>query len=270
MAADDRSEDRSNRSMKPTSPKILVVDDDVRLRDLLSRYLSEQGFQVAALPDSSHLDRRLQRDPPHLLVLDLMLPGEDGLAVCRRLRGAGETVPIIMLTAKGEDVDRIVGLEMGADDYLPKPFNPRELVARIHAVLRRHGQLPTPGAPTTEGRIAFGGHMLDLAARTLARDGDVQSLTTGEFSLIKVFVQHPRQPLAREKLMLLARGRDHEVFDRAIDVQVSRLRKLVEPDPAAPRYIQTVWGFGYVYVPEGTRSDDAAPSPTDTSESDGG
>ena len=255
---------------KSTAPKILLVDDDVRLRDLLSRYLTEQGFQATAIADSSQLDRKLQRDPPHLVVLDLMLPGEDGLSVCRRLRGAGETVPIIMLTAKGEEVDRIVGLEMGADDYLPKPFNPRELVARIHAVLRRHGERPTPGAPTTEGRVAFGGHVLDLAARTLERDGDVQTLTTGEFSLIKVFVQYPRQPLAREKLMLLARGRDHEVFDRAIDVQVSRLRKLVEPDPAAPRYIQTVWGFGYVYVPEGTRLPEAATAPADDTDGDSG
>jgi DNA-binding response OmpR family regulator len=236
---------------RTTAPRILVVDDDVRLRDLLTRYLGEQGFQVAALPDASQLDKRMQRDPPHLVVLDLMLPGEDGLSVCRRLRGAGDTTPIIMLTAKGEDVDRIVGLEMGADDYLPKPFNPRELVARIHAVLRRHGERLAPGAPTGEGRVAFGEHVLDLTARTLERDGNVVSLTTGEFSLMKVFVQHPRQPLAREKLMLLARGRDHEVFDRAIDVQVSRLRKLVEPDPANPRYIQTVWGFGYVYVPHG-------------------
>jgi len=255
---------------KSTAPKILLVDDDVRLRDLLSRYLTEQGFQVTAIADSSQLDRKLQRDPPHLVVLDLMLPGEDGLSVCRRLRGADETVPIIMLTAKGEEVDRIVGLEMGADDYLPKPFNPRELVARIHAVLRRHGERPTPGAPTTEGRVAFGGHVLDLAARTLERDGDVQTLTTGEFSLIKVFVQYPRQPLAREKLMLLARGRDHEVFDRAIDVQVSRLRKLVEPDPAAPRYIQTVWGFGYVYVPEGTRLPEAATAPADDTDGESG
>ena len=235
---------------KSAAPKILVVDDDVRLRDLLTRYLAEQGFQVAALADSNQLDKKLQRDPPHLIVLDLMLPGEDGLSVCRRLRGAGETVPIIMLTAKGEDVDRIVGLEMGADDYLGKPFNPRELVARIHAVLRRHGEHTALGAPTADGRIPFGAHVLDLAARTLERDGQTTSLTTGEFSLIKVFVQHPRQPLAREKLMLLARGRDHEVFDRAIDVQVSRLRKLVELDPANPRYIQTVWGFGYVYVPD--------------------
>jgi two-component system, OmpR family, phosphate regulon response regulator OmpR len=237
---------------KPGPTKILVVDDDVRLRDLLTRYLGEQGFQVAALSDARDIDRKLQRDPPHLVVLDLMLPGEDGLSVCRRLRGAGESVPIIMLTAKGEDVDRIVGLEMGADDYLPKPFNPRELVARIHAVLRRHGERAVPGAPAEEGNIAFGPHVLDLAARTLVVNGRSVTLTTGEYSLLRVFAQHPRQPLAREKLMMLARGRDHEVFDRAIDVQVSRLRKLVEPDPANPRYIQTVWGFGYVYVPDST------------------
>jgi DNA-binding response OmpR family regulator len=234
---------------KAPTPKILVVDDDVRLRDLLSRYLAEQGFEVKAIPDGRDLDKRLQRDPPHLVVLDLMLPGEDGLSICRRLRGAGETVPIIMLTAKGEDVDRIVGLEMGADDYLPKPFNPRELVARIHAVLRRN-ERPALAAPVDEGEMPFGPFTLDLAARTLRRDDTTHSLTTGEFSLIRVFVQHPRQPLAREKLMFLARGREHEVFDRAIDVQVSRLRKLVEPDPANPRYIQTVWGFGYVYVPD--------------------
>jgi two-component system phosphate regulon response regulator OmpR len=234
-----------------TAPaRILVVDDDARLRELLSRYLAEQGFQVTTLPDARDLDRKLQRDPPHLLVLDLMLPGEDGLAVCRRLRGSGESVPIVMLTAKGADVDRIVGLEMGADDYLPKPFNPRELVARIKAVLRRQDARLAPGAPSGDRPTMFGPFALDPAARTLRRDDRIIHLTTGEFSLIKVFVQHPGQPLAREKLMLLARGRDHEVFDRAIDVQVSRLRKLIEPDPAAPRYLQTVWGFGYCYVPD--------------------
>jgi two-component system phosphate regulon response regulator OmpR len=198
------------------------------------------------------MDKQLARDRYDLVVLDLMLPGEDGLSICRRLRAQTSAPAIIMLTAKGDDVDRIVGLEMGADDYLPKPFNPRELVARIHAVLRRHGERAAPGAPAAEGRVPFGPFTLDLAARTLSRDGETISLTTGEFALIKVFVQHARQPLAREKLMLLARGRDHEVFDRAIDVQVSRLRKLIEPDPSSPRYIQTVWGFGYVYVPEDT------------------
>jgi two-component system phosphate regulon response regulator OmpR len=174
------------------------------------------------------------------------------------LRAAGESVPIIMLTAKGEDVDRIVGLEMGADDYLAKPFNPRELVARIQAVLRRHGEHVVPGAPSESGTILFGRHTLDLAARTLSLDGKSVTLTSGEFSLLRVFAQHPRQPLAREKLMVLARGRDHELFDRAIDVQVSRLRKLVEPDPANPRYIQTVWGFGYVYMPDSPQPGEAA------------
>src|SRR6058998_3950858 len=184
--------------MKQAHPKILVIDDDRRLRDLLVRYLTEQGFQVQALPDARELDKKLQRDPPHLVVLDLMLPGEDGLTVCRRLRGAGETVPIIMLTAKGEDVDRIIGLEMGADDYLPKPFNPRELVARIHAVLRRYGERSTPGA-ALQGRVSFGHFVLDLAARTLSDGARMVHLTTGEFALMKVFVAHPRQPLAREK-----------------------------------------------------------------------
>jgi DNA-binding response OmpR family regulator len=236
--------------MKATTPKILVIDDDPRLRDLLVRYLSEQGFAVQALPDARDLDKKLQRDPPHLLVLDLMLPGEDGLAVCRRLRGSGETVPVIMLTAKGEEIDRIVGLEMGADDYLPKPFNPRELVARINAVLRRHTERLAPGAPAVEGKVSFGPYRLDLTTRTLTRGDAAVPLTTGEFGLLKVLATHPRQPLAREKLMMLARGRDHDVFDRAIDVQISRLRKLIEADPSAPRYIQTVWGFGYVFVPD--------------------
>ena len=235
---------------KSAPAKILVVDDDVRLRDLLTRYLAEQGFDVKAVADAAQLDKRLQRDPPHLLVLDLMLPGEDGLTICRRLRGAGETVPIIMLTAKGEDVDRIVGLEMGADDYLPKPFNPRELLARVVAVLRRRAPAGPPGAPAEGGVFPFGEFSLNLATRTLTRAGKPVPLTTGEFSVLKVLVQHPRQPLSRDKLMELARGREYEVFDRSIDVQISRLRKIVEEDPAHPKHIQTVWGFGYVFVPE--------------------
>ncbi|TMG69137.1 MAG: response regulator, partial [Betaproteobacteria bacterium] len=162
------------------------------------------------------------------------------------------TVPIIMLTAKGEDVDRIVGLEMGADDYLPKPFNPRELVARINAVLRRRAAPLPPGAPAVEPeQVSFGNMTVNLATRTLERDGQSMSLTTGEFALLKVLVTNPRTPLSRDKLMELARGREYEVFDRSIDVQISRLRKLVEKDPAHPAYIQTVWGFGYVFVPDG-------------------
>jgi two-component system phosphate regulon response regulator OmpR len=238
--------------MSDTRPRIAVVDDDLRLRDLLIRYLTEQGFAVEAVPDATALRRLLERAPVDLIVLDLMLPGEDGLSICRRLRGEGNDLAIIMLTAKGDDVDRIVGLEVGADDYLPKPFNPRELVARIHAVLRRRAPARPPGAPAaTNAQVSFGACRLDLAARALTREGKAVTLTTGEFALLRVFVEHPRRPLSREQLMNLARGREHEAFDRAIDVQVSRLRKLIEPDPSAPRHIQTVWGFGYVFVPDG-------------------
>ena len=232
--------------------KVLVVDDDLRLRDLLKRYLSEQGFGVDTVPDGTAMDRALQRTRYDLLVLDLMLPGEDGLAICRRLRAGGSLVPVIMLTAKGDDVDRIVGLEMGADDYLGKPFNPRELVARINAVLRRQAPQPTPGAPTQdETRIVFGEFVLNLGTREFTRNGEPVVLTTGEFALFKALVMNARQPMSRDKLMDLARGREHESFDRSIDVQVSRLRKLIEEDPKEPRYIQTVWGFGYVFVPDG-------------------
>jgi two-component system phosphate regulon response regulator OmpR len=230
--------------------KILVVDDDLRLRELLRRYLDEQGFAVKAVDGAAAMDKALARERYDLIVLDLMMPGEDGLSVCRRLRGGKDDTPIVMLTAKGDEVDRIVGLEMGADDYLPKPFNPRELVARIHAVLRRRGPPPPAGAPE-EGEVAFGSVRIDLATRQLKRNGIEHALTTGEFALLKVLLQHPRQPLSRDKLMEMARGREYEVFDRAIDVQISRLRKLIEDDPAKPRYIQTVWGFGYVFVPDG-------------------
>ena len=234
---------------------ILVVDDDARLRDLLTRYLSEQGFEVKAVPDAQQMDKARSREHYHLIVLDLMMPGEDGLSICRRLRGQGDATPIIMLTAKGDEVDRIVGLEMGADDYLPKPFNPRELLARIHAVLRRQASLP-PGAPEdSQERVLFGNVEVDFAARTLKRGEEILPLTTGEFAVLKVMLQHPRQPLSRDKLMTLARGREQGPFDRAIDVQVSRLRKLVEPDPSQPRYLQTVWGFGYVFVPDGASRD---------------
>jgi two-component system phosphate regulon response regulator OmpR len=234
--------------------RILVVDDDLRMRDLLVRYLGGEGYEVKAAADAAAMDKLLARERYDLLVLDLMLPGEDGLSVCRRLRrenaAPGAAPAIIMLTAKGDDVDRIVGLEMGADDYLPKPFNPRELLARINAVLRRKAPAGPPGAPAEGGTFQFGEFSLNLSTRTLTRAGKAVALTTGEFSVLKVLAQHPRQPLSRDKLMELARGREYEVFDRSIDVQISRLRKIVEDDPAHPKHIQTVWGFGYVFVPD--------------------
>ncbi len=231
--------------------KILVVDDDKRLRDLLLRYLGEQGFLVKAVENAETMDKALSREAYDLIVLDLMLPGEDGLSICRRLRNTDPHQAIIMLTAKGDEIDRIVGIEMGADDYLPKPFNPRELVARIQAVLRR--RLPAvPGAPSLNTElISFGEIEVDLSVRSLKRKGLPLSLTTGEFAVLKVLLEHPRHPLSRDRLMSLARGREQGPFDRAIDVQISRLRKLIEPDPAAPRYLQTVWGFGYVFIPDG-------------------
>ena len=235
--------------------RILVVDDDVRLRDLLVRYLGEQGYAVQAATDSAAMDKLLLRDHFDLMVLDLMLPNEDGLSICRRLRGTGENIPIIMLTAKGDEIDRIVGLEMGADDYLGKPFNPRELLARINAVLRRREPAISKGlGAQDEGVVEFGEFKFDIGARRLLRGEATVALTTGEFSLLQVLTKHPRQPLSREKLMELARGRELEVYDRSIDVQISRLRKLIEPDPATPQYIQTVWGFGYVFMPEGDKA----------------
>ncbi len=240
--------------MAELKTRILVVDDDLRMRDLLVRYLGGEGYEVKAAADAPAMDKLLARERYDLVVLDLMLPGEDGLSVCRRLRrenaASGAAPAIIMLTAKGDDVDRIVGLEMGADDYLPKPFNPRELLARINAVLRRKAPAGPPGAPAEGGTFAFGAFSLNLATRTLTREGKPVQLTTGEFSVLKVLAQHPRQPLSRDKLMELARGREYEVFDRSIDVQISRLRKIVEDDPAHPKHIQTVWGFGYVFVPD--------------------
>jgi len=238
--------------MAELKTRILVVDDDQRLRDLLVRYLGGEGYEVKAVADAAGMDKQLSRERYDLLVLDLMLPGEDGLAICRRLRSHPTSPAIVMLTAKGDDVDRIVGLEMGADDYLPKPFNPRELLARINAVLRRRAPAGPPGAPAGAAEVhRFGGFELDLATRSLTRDGKPVALTTGEFSVLKVLAQHPRQPLSRDKLMELARGREYEVFDRSIDVQISRLRKIIEDDPSHPKHIQTVWGFGYVFVPDG-------------------
>jgi two-component system phosphate regulon response regulator OmpR len=239
------------RMDKLTTPKILVVDDDQRLRDLLRRYLGDQGFNVFAAESGISMNKLWLRERFDLLILDLMLPGDDGLSILRRLRATDDRTPVIMLTAKGSDLDRIAGLETGADDYLPKPFNPRELLARIHAVLRRRAPGEVPGAPTQEAiSVRFGPFSLDLATRVLLKNDQEVPLTTGEFAVLKVFARFPRVPLSREKLMEMARGREYEAFDRSLDVQISRLRKLIEPDPSKPRFIQTVWGLGYVFVPD--------------------
>ncbi|MBT9443004.1 MAG: response regulator [Acidovorax sp.] len=242
--------------------KILVADDEPDLRALLQRYLSDQGYTVRTVDGAGPLDVLLQRERFDVLVLDVMMPGEDGLAICRRLRAQGETIPILMLTARGDPVDRIIGLEMGADDYLPKPFNPRELLARIQAMVRRQRVLGAHTGPRQAGgRIVFGAFTLWLDERRLERnDGrddnhshcaqDVP-LTTGEFALLQALARQPHRPLGRDRLIALAYGPDHTVTDRSIDVQVMRLRKLIEADPAQPRHIRTVWGVGYVFVPDG-------------------
>lgn len=238
--------------MVERTPKILIVDDDPRLRDLLRRYLGENGFNVLVSENGEAMKRLWVREHFDVLILDLMMPGEDGLAILKRLRAEKDMTPVIMLTARGEDVDRILGLELGADDYLGKPFNPRELLARIHAVLRRRPRQDAPGAPSMENEVVkFGEFELDLGTRVLKKNGEIVPLTTGEFAVLKAFARHPRQPLSRDKLMEMARGREYEAFDRSLDVQVSRLRKLLEPNPSKPRYLQTVWGLGYVFIPDG-------------------
>lgn len=230
--------------------QLLLVDDDLRLRALLSTYLRREQFEVAVAGNAQQMNEALRERSVDLMVLDLTLPDGNGLEICRDLRGAGNTLPIVMLTAKGDDIDRILGLEIGADDYLPKPCNPRELVARIRAVLRRR-LVATPGAPDAAGApIRFGSFCLFPATRRLERDGAPISLSTGEFAVLHALVAHPNRTLSRERLLALARGRQHEPSDRSIDVQISRLRRLIEKDPATPRYLQTVWGAGYVFVPD--------------------
>jgi two-component system phosphate regulon response regulator OmpR len=243
----------SSTALPVEGEKILIVDDDARLRRLLERFFEEQGYRVRAVENVEQMDRLMSRELFNLVVLDLMLPGEDGLSACSRLRAANNQVPIIMLTAKGDEASRIQGLEQGADDYLAKPFNPRELLARIKAVLRRQAPV-VPGAPGSEdATVSFGDYQLSLATRELKKGEEVHMLTTGEFAVLKALVQHAREPLTRDKLMNLARGREWDALERSIDVQISRLRRLIEPDPSKPRYIQTVWGVGYVFVPDGNK-----------------
>lgn len=231
-------------------PLILVVDDDAGIRELLAEYLAQQGFAVATARDGRELDACLTGVSPALVVMDLMLPGEDGLSLTRRLK-AHTDCPVIMLSARGEDVDRIIGLEVGADDYLAKPFNPRELLARIRAVLRRGGARPA-GQDEAPETVRFGPFRLDLAAQQLWRDGEAVPLTQAEFTLLKLFVEHPNRALSRDQIMDWLKGFERDPYDRSIDVRVTRLRKKLETDPSNPVYIRTVWGQGYLFAPRGS------------------
>lgn len=226
--------------------KILIVDDDQRIRSLLKRYLSGQGFEVSGVGDGLEMARKLERDPIDLIVLDWMLPGEDGLSICLRLSADKNNPPIIMLTANGGADARISGLEGGADDYLPKPFEPRELVARIHAVLRRRPRVAAAIPVANGSPVHFGPYRLDCMRRCLYREDCQIALTGNEFALLNVLAQHVGTPLSRERLANLINGRNHDYDSRSLDVQVSRLRRLLEDNPARPCYLQTVRGLGYM------------------------
>jgi DNA-binding response OmpR family regulator len=230
---------------------ILVVDDDAGLRELLQQYLGAQGYHVATVADGTAMDTHRAGHPVDLIILDLMLPGEDGLSLARRLRTQSD-LPIIMLSARGEDVDRIVGLEVGADDYLAKPFNPRELLARIRALLRRSDSSHDPVGDTAS--LHFGNFVLNIDTHDLLKDGSNIPLTAGEFNLLRIFVEHPNRVLSRDSIMDMLKGYERSPFDRSIDVRVTRLRRKIESDPNNPVYIRTVWGEGYLFATAGERA----------------
>ncbi|HLY54663.1 MAG TPA: response regulator [Stellaceae bacterium] len=234
------------------TPHILVVDDDREIRSLLSQFLTRHSFRVSSARDGAEMFRVLAAARVDLIVLDLMLPGEDGLALCRRLRNDSQ-VPVVMLTAMGEEIDRIVGLEMGADDYVAKPFNPRELLARMRAVLRRAGQVQlAPAGQAKEGSrmLAFADWRLDVGRRELRRaDGTLVVLSSGEYEMLLAFVERPQRVLTRDQLLDLARGRVAAPYDRSVDIQIMRLRRKIEDDPKSPVLIKTVRSGGYLFTP---------------------
>jgi len=231
---------------------LLVVDDDWETRELLSSYLGKQGFEVSTVEDGPAMDAWLEKHSTDLVILDLMLPGEDGLSIARRL-GNEHKLPIVMISARGEELDRIVGLEVGADDYLPKPFNPRELLARVRAVLRR--SLPDKEHGLDSGdNYEFGPFRFDPGQRLLFRGSSEITLHRAEFDLLNVFVRHPNRVLSRDFIMDCLRGGFRDPLDRSVDVRVARLRHVIEADPADPHLIRTVWGVGYQFTPRGTEA----------------
>ena len=227
--------------------RILVVDDDVALRELVAGYLTANGFEVEGVGDGEGLRASLAKGLSDLVVLDLMLPGDDGLTLLRELRANGGP-PVIIISARGDEVDRVVGLEVGADDYLAKPFGPRELLARVRAVLRRIGEA---SAPRHADSHSFGPYRLDFATHVLTGASGEIALTGGEFDLMRIFLEHPNQVLSRDRLITLMKGYERGPFDRSIDVRVTRLRRKIEPDPETPIYLRTVWGEGYLFSPGG-------------------
>ena len=235
-----------------SGPHLLIVDDDRETRDLLSSYLGNQGFGVSAVADGYAMDAWLATNTTDLVILDLMLPGEDGLSIARRLAGKYK-LPIVMISARGEEIDRIVGLEVGADDYLPKPFNPRELLARVRAVLRRAGQATEPESES-DREYEFGAFRFDPRGRVLFRGTVEVELSRAEFDLLDVFVQHPNRVLSRDFIMDCLGGAYRDPLDRSIDVRVTRLRHKIEPEPGHPRYIRTVWCVGYQFTPKGAEA----------------
>jgi DNA-binding response OmpR family regulator len=230
-----------------TKTKILIVDDDDALCDLLRQYLEKQGFVVDSVENGTSMDRYLEQTIPNLIILDLMMPGEDGLSIAKRLTSE-QDIPIIMLSACGEDVDRILGLEMGADDYLAKPFNPRELLARIRSVLRRHHPEKNKVDKEQTTFYTFGSNTLDTVSQTLKQNGEKISLTQSEYSLLKLFLENPNRVLSRDTLLENLKGYEWSPFDRSIDVRITRLRHKIETDRTDPEYIQTVWGQGYKFL----------------------
>lgn len=236
---------------------LLVVDDDPALRSLLSEYLGMNGLSVEAVADGTEMWRVLAQRLPDLVILDLMLPGEDGLSLARRIRADPQysLLPLLMLSARGEEVDRVVGLEVGADDYLPKPFSPRELLARLRALLRRAHPQPSPngGAVVPESSLQrhFGPFVVDLAAYRVLRHGTEVHLTGAEFDLLRIMVERPNRVLSRDELIDHLKGYERNPFDRSIDIRVTRLRRKIEADHTAPAYIRTVRGEGYLFNPLG-------------------
>ena len=249
--------------------KILIVDDDANIAELISLYLTKECFDTMIVEDGESALRAVDTFAPNLILLDLMLPGEDGLQILRRLRASKDMTPVLMLTARGEDVDRIVGLlaqdlldlgvgavgrdvlTVGADENRSQRRTVRSGAVAADELADEVLARAEPGAPSLDKEVVvFGEFELDLGRRELRKNGETVSLTTGEFAVLKAFARHPRVPLSRDKLMEMARGREYEAFDRSLDVQVSPLRKLLEPDPSKPRYLQTVWGLGYVFIPD--------------------